>query len=61
MKTETAIKHFGSKAIMSKKLGITSQAISQWGEYVPLGRAFQIESITKGKLKVDRNHLSKAS
>lgn len=61
MKTETAIKHFGNKTIMSKELGITSQAISQWGEDVPLGRAYQIESLTKGKLKVKQQKLSKAS
>lgn len=51
MKTEEAVKHFGSKANLARALGIKRQAVVQWGEYVPLGRAYQIQVLTGGKLK----------
>ena len=42
---------FGSAAATAKALGVTRQAIDQWSESVPLGRQYQIEVMTKGKLK----------
>ncbi|HHQ4925307.1 TPA: Cro/CI family transcriptional regulator [Aeromonas veronii] len=51
MKTEHAIEHFGSKAAIADALGIKKSAVSQWGDTIPKGRAYQIEVLTGGKLK----------
>lgn len=55
MRTLDAIGHFKNKASLAKAFTppLTRGAISQWGEVVPRGRAFELESITQGKLKVD--------
>lgn len=47
---ERAIKLAGGVTKLADKLGITSQAISQWDE-VPIIRAIQIERVTNGKVK----------
>ena len=51
MKKSKAIKYFGSSSKLAKKLNISKQSISQWGEDVPPRRAFEIERITSGALK----------
>lgn len=61
MKKTDAIKYFGNKANIAKALNIEPQAVYQWGEYVPKGRAFEIELMTKGKLKASFPKLKKAS
>lgn len=43
----------GAKAKMAKALDVTSGAISQWGELLPEGKAYKLESISNGHLKVD--------
>lgn len=53
MRTQAAVDHFGSKTALAKALGITKSAVSFWGEVVPEGRAYQIESVTKRVLRVD--------
>ncbi|MBL4831293.1 MAG: Cro/Cl family transcriptional regulator [Aliivibrio sp.] len=53
MRKEEAVKYFGSVTELSKKLNVTTQSISQWGEKIPLRRAFEIERITNGALKAD--------
>ncbi|WP_406568325.1 Cro/CI family transcriptional regulator [Aeromonas caviae] len=53
MKTESAVKHFGSKAAIADALGIKRSAVSQWGDTIPQGRAYQIEVLTGGALKAD--------
>ena len=60
MKTEAAVTFFsagqdtrGAKSKITKLLGLSSGAISQWGEVVPEGQAYKLESLTKGRLKVD--------
>lgn len=53
MKTQAAIEHFGSKSAVAAALGIYKQAVSQWGELVPETRAYQIQVVTGGALKVD--------
>lgn len=52
MKTSDAIAYFGSAARLAEKLGIRVQAVSQWGELVPKGRAYEIQALTNGGLKV---------
>ncbi|RXJ70762.1 Cro/Cl family transcriptional regulator [Veronia nyctiphanis] len=52
MNKSDAIKFFGNQTKLAEALGITNSSISQWGEHVPPLRAFQIERLTHGKLKV---------
>lgn len=55
MKSKQVIDFFGGPAATGKALGITSQAVSQWGEDVPGPRvktvemAMQIELIARAK------------
>lgn len=57
MRTETAINHFGpgrgAKIRIAEALGISSGAISQWGDVVPEGQAYKLQALTNGKLRVD--------
>jgi len=52
-KLDKAIKHFGTASKMARALGIKPQAIYQWDGKIPRLRAFEIERVTKGKLKAD--------
>jgi DNA-binding transcriptional regulator YdaS (Cro superfamily) len=47
-----AIEYFGSSKNLADALNVTKGSVSQWGEEVPELRAYQIERITGGKLKV---------
>ncbi|MFY1054690.1 Cro/CI family transcriptional regulator [Ectopseudomonas khazarica] len=51
MKTKTAAEFFGSKKKLADALGISPSAVTMWGEDVPELRQYQIERITKGKVK----------
>lgn len=53
MKTADAIRHFGNVAKLADALGITPQAVYDWGEFLPRGRAFELQVLTEGALKVD--------
>lgn len=53
MNKKEAIEHFGSVTELAKKLNVTTQSISQWGNEIPLRRAFEIDRITNGALKAD--------
>jgi len=53
MKTKDAIKHFGSASNLAEALKISRAAISQWGEYVPEGKAFKLQVMTAGVLQHD--------
>jgi|26BtaG_2_1085354.scaffolds.fasta_scaffold67583_2 DNA-binding transcriptional regulator YdaS (Cro superfamily) len=53
MQKADVIDYFGGVSSAAKALGITSNAVSQWGESVPPLRQYQIERITRGKLKAD--------
>lgn len=53
MTKQEAIEHFGSGAELARQLGIERSAVSLWGSEIPSGRQFQIEVLTKGKLKAD--------
>ncbi|WP_018693556.1 Cro/CI family transcriptional regulator [Algicola sagamiensis] len=56
MKKAEAVKHFGDTKKLARALNITPSSIYQWGETIPPLRAFQIERITKGKLRAVANH-----
>lgn len=55
MKSKTVIEFFGGPSATGKALGITSQAVSQWGDEVPGPRiktvqmAMQIERAIRAK------------
>lgn len=51
VKKQDAIDYFGSVAALAEALDISPEAIYQWRENVPLGRDFQLQVLTKGKLK----------
>ena len=51
MKTTDAAAFFGSKKKIAEALLINPSAVTQWGEYVPESRQYQIQVLTKGKLK----------
>jgi transcriptional repressor of cell division inhibition gene dicB len=53
VKKQDAIDHFGGVVQLAYALGCSPQAVSQWGETIPQGRAYQIEVLTVGKLKAD--------
>lgn len=49
MKVEDAIKNFGSVAQLAAALGISVQAVYQWGDVVPPLRAYQIKELIGNK------------
>jgi len=53
VKTADVIAHFGSVSAVADALGISPQAIYQWGELVPQGRTFQIQILTNGSLRAE--------
>ena len=54
MKTQDVIDFFGSRKKVAEKLGVKDvSAISHWGDSVPELRQYQIQVLTKNKLKAD--------
>ena len=54
MKTQDVIDFFGSRKKAAEKLGIKNvSAFSHWGGQVPALRQYQIQVLTKNKLKAD--------
>lgn len=53
MNKSQAIEHFGSVTALAKALGVTYEAVRQWGE-VPELRQYQLEHLTGGALKADQ-------
>jgi len=53
MKTADATAHFGSVRALADALDISVQAVYDWGEEIPTGRAYQLQVITDGKLMVN--------
>ncbi len=53
MKTEDAIKFYGSAAKLAKVLGISRQAVDNWGDTVPRGRAYELMVITGGRIRTN--------
>ncbi|UJW20801.1 MULTISPECIES: Cro/CI family transcriptional regulator [Pseudomonas] len=54
MNIEDAVKYFGSKKKLADALGIRPSAVTQWGDDIPAIRQFQIQVISKNKLKADQ-------
>jgi hypothetical protein len=53
MKTTDAIQHFGSRPKLAAALNIKAPSVYCWGPLVPIGRAYQLQHLTNGVLKVD--------
>jgi DNA-binding transcriptional regulator YdaS (Cro superfamily) len=56
---QEVIEHFGGITALARRLGVTSQAISQWKGEIPEPRGYQIEVLSKGRFKADRLPLRK--
>lgn len=61
MKTADAVKHYGTATRLAEVLGISGAAVSMWGDEVPLGRAYQLQVLTKGQLKAGSEPKTKAA
>ena len=51
MTLKEAVDHFGSKKALADSLGLVRSTITNWGDEIPDVRQYQIQVITKGKLK----------
>lgn len=49
MKKAEAIELFGSASALAEAIGITVQAVTQWGEDVPELRAYQIKAVLSAR------------
>lgn len=58
MKTEDAIKAFGSPKELAAALGITREAIYQWGDDVPELRAYQIRELLAKRQAAESSDLA---
>ncbi|MCH8505980.1 MAG: Cro/CI family transcriptional regulator [Ectothiorhodospiraceae bacterium] len=47
---QIAVSWAGSKSKLAGRLGVTKSTISMWGDFVPEGRAYQIEVLSGGKV-----------
>lgn len=54
MKKEDAVNYFGSQAKLAKALRISESSVSQWDGIIPEGRAYKLQVLTGGQLKVNQ-------
>lgn len=57
MTTQEAIDFFGGIKELAAKLGVWPQAITAWGETPPMGRQYELEVKTGGKLRAERHEV----
>ncbi|MFP1742485.1 Cro/CI family transcriptional regulator [Lonsdalea quercina] len=53
MKKDDVVSYFGGVSKTAKALSLSHASVSGWSEVIPKGRAFEIQVLTKGALKVD--------
>ena len=53
MNTHDAVQHFGGRRQLAEALGISRQAVEQWGKLVARGMAYRLQVMTKNALVVD--------
>lgn len=53
MNKSEATAFFNTQREIALLLGVTEQAVSQWGDIIPEGAALKLEKLTNGKLKYD--------
>lgn len=54
MEKKKVIEFFGGVRKTARALGISHAAVINWGDQIPVGRAYQVQVLSKGKLKVER-------
>ena len=54
MTTEEAVKFYGTKTAVADALGISKSCVTEWGNEPPMLRQYQLQELTKGKLKLSR-------
>lgn len=54
MKKQDVLNHFGGATKTAVALGINKATVSCWGDLIPLGRAYEIESLTDRTLRVNK-------
>jgi len=53
MLTNDAVQYYGGRRQLADALGITRQAVEQWGKVVAEGMAYKLQVLTRGDLVVD--------
>jgi transcriptional repressor of cell division inhibition gene dicB len=51
MTLQDALRHFKTRSQIARVLGIERQAITRWKDGIPVRRQFELEILSKGKLK----------
>lgn len=56
MTLKQALKHFRTQTRLADALGISQAAVAQWGQrgYIPPVRQYQIQVVSRGKLRADK-------
>jgi len=54
MKTQEAIEYFGGFKQLADELNTWPQTVYQWGEYPPMGRQYELQIKTDGKLMAEK-------
>lgn len=52
MTTQEVIAFYGSKVAIARALGCSPAAVTMWGDSPPSSRQWQIQVLSRGKLKV---------
>ncbi|CQJ61356.1 TPA: helix-turn-helix domain-containing protein [Yersinia enterocolitica] len=55
MKKNDVITFFGTQRSTAEKLGISEQAVCQWGNIIPEKNALRLSQLTDGKLAYDES------
>lgn len=53
MKTQDAIRHFGTRAKVARALNLSRAAVSRWEKYPPAERQMQLARLTNDALKAE--------
>ncbi len=57
MKKKDVLEYFGGVTNTARALNLAHQSVSEWPEQIPQARAYEIEELTKGALKVKRRKI----
>jgi hypothetical protein len=53
--------HFGNQTLLARRLGLTPQAVSFWGDSLPKLRAYEILELAQGKWTLAQLPIKKAA
>lgn len=58
MTMQDLLDHFGTQTAIAKAVGVSLQVVSAWNakKRIPLGRQYEIQVLTAGKLRADPAH-----